>query len=83
MTIVKKELTAQELDKFIRAAQSAYNALATLSVVWEQYDGWDETLCDGYPFGTDLENQVCEVGEWIERLEKNHAVMLTKSGEKA
>lgn len=79
--MTKKQVTAEELTEFIRAAQNAHDALVMLSVKWEEYDGWDETLCDGYPFGTDLENQVWEVHTWIERLHKNHDLLLTKEPE--
>lgn len=79
--MTKKEVTAKELREFIRSAHHAYTALVALSIKWEQYEGLDETLCDGYPFGMDLENQVWQVATWIDRLEDNHAIMLTKESE--
>lgn len=76
--MTKKQVNAKELSDFISAVQHAHDAMLSLCLKWEEYDGWDETLCDGYPFGKDLENQVWEVSSWMDNLREHHQRLLAE-----
>lgn len=68
----KKEVTSENLAEFLNAVRHAHQAMLNLSMKWDEFDGMEHILCDGYPFDKSFDEQVWEVSAWVERLNEHH-----------
>lgn len=71
----KKKVTSENLAEFLIAVRHAHQAMLNLSIKWDEFDGMEEILCDGYPFDKSFDEQVWDVFAWVERLNEHHTKM--------
>jgi len=63
--IVKRYFDAKIAGRdFDLALREVTRAMYALGRVLEQYEGDEDIICDGYPFGASYDEQVAAVGAW-------------------
>lgn len=50
--------------RFDSALREVCDAMYRLELVLEEYEGMEDIICDGYPFGMSFDEQVAEVFAW-------------------
>jgi hypothetical protein len=50
--------------RFDSALREVCDAMYRLELVLEEYNGMEDIICDGYPFGMSFDEQVAEVFAW-------------------
>ena len=50
--------------RFDSALREVCDAMYRLELVLEEYEGMEDIICDGYPFGMSFDEQVASVFAW-------------------